>query len=67
MSGSNNRETEIKLAVAGAVAARRKLRAAGFRVTRRRVFEANTVFDTNALSLRKRQELLRLREAGGAV
>ena len=39
-------ETEIKLAVKDARSARRLLREAGFVVSRPRVFEANTVFDT---------------------
>ena len=50
-----------------AATARRLLRRAGFRVSRRRVFEANTVFDTPDLSLRASQQLLRVREAGGVV
>jgi len=45
--------------------ARRLLRAAGFRVFRRRVFEANMVFDTPRLTLRRNRTLLRVREAGG--
>lgn len=61
------RETEIKLPVADAATARRMLRRAGFRVSRRRVFEANTVFDTPELGLRASQRLLRVREAGGVV
>jgi adenylate cyclase class 2 len=60
-------ETEIKLAVPNVQTARRLLRAAGFRVFRRRVFESNTVFDTQALTLRKNRTLLRVREAGGRV
>jgi adenylate cyclase class 2 len=58
-------ETEIKLAVADPKTARRLLLAAGFRVSRPRVFEANTVFDTPELSHRQAATLLRLREAGG--
>jgi|SRR5271157_499655 len=61
------RETEIKLAAADAATARRLLRRAGFRVSRRRVFEANTLFDTLVLSLRVSRQLLRVREAGGVV
>jgi len=57
-------ETEIKLAVANVQAGRRMLRAAGFRVFRRRVFESNVVFDTTAMTLRKSRTLLRVREAG---
>ena len=60
-------ENEIKLAVRDAKAARRMLRAAGFRVFKRRVFEANTVFDTPGRKLRKSGTLLRVREAGGVV
>lgn len=57
-------ETEIKLSVESADAARRKLRAAGFRVHKGRVFEANTVFDTEDQKLRNARLLLRVREAG---
>jgi adenylate cyclase, class 2 len=58
------REVEIKLAVSGAAEARRMLRAAGFRVSKRRVFEKNTVFDTSSQTLRKSTRLLRVREIG---
>ena len=60
----NSREVEIKLAVSGAAEARRMLRAAGFRVSKRRVFERNTVFDTSSQTLRKSARLLRVRETG---
>jgi len=60
----NGREVEIKLAVSGAAEARHMLRAAGFRVSKRRVFEKNTVFDTSSQTLRKSARLLRVREAG---
>jgi adenylate cyclase, class 2 len=60
-------ETEIKLAVASSAAARRLLRRAGFRLARRQVFEANTVFDTSGGILRSSRKLLRVREAGGEV
>jgi adenylate cyclase class 2 len=60
-------ETEIKLSVPDIRTARRMLRAAGFRISRRRVFEANTIFDTPKLSLRRTRTLLRLREAGGVA
>jgi len=59
-------EIEIKLAAPGVAATRRLLRKAGFRVARRRVFEANTVFDTANRALRRRNLLLRLRETPGA-
>ena len=57
-------ETEIKLAVKDARSARRLLREAGFVVSRARVFEANTVFDTPQLILRNSSSLLRIRQAG---
>ena len=57
-------ETEIKLAVKDARSARRLLRQAGFVVSRPRVFEANTLFDTPQLSLRTSSRLLRIRQAG---
>ena len=60
-------ETEIKLTVADPKSARRLLLAAGFRVSRKRVFEANTVFDTPGQSLRQGASLLRVREAGGTA
>lgn len=60
----SGREIEIKLCMANADEGRRKLRAAGFCVVRRRVFEANTVYDTPASSLREQGKLLRLRSAG---
>jgi adenylate cyclase class 2 len=40
------------------------LRAAGFRVSKRRVFEANTLLDTARGALRRKGCLLRVREAG---
>jgi adenylate cyclase class 2 len=64
---SGARETEIKLPAADSRAARKLLQRAGFRVLRRRVFEANTVFDTPDLRLRASERLLRVREAGGVV
>ncbi len=63
----SSRETEIKLAVADARTARRLLRAAGFRVSKRRVFETNMVFDTPELGLRRAAALLRVRRAGGVA
>jgi adenylate cyclase class 2 len=60
----DGREVEIKLRVSGAAEARRMLRAAGFRVSKRRVFEKNTVFDTTSQTLRKSARLLRVREIG---
>jgi len=62
---SGPHEIEIKLAVKDARSARLLLRRAGFRVSRPRVFEANTVFDTPGHRLRKSSRLLRIRTAGG--
>jgi adenylate cyclase class 2 len=59
---SDGRETEIKLPIAGVNEARRLLRAAGFRVSKRRVFEDNCVYDTAASDLRQSASLLRLRQ-----
>ena len=61
------RETEIKLAVPDAKTARRMLRAAGFQVSRRRVFETNAVFDTPEMGLRRAAAVLRVRQAGGVA
>jgi adenylate cyclase class 2 len=57
-------ENEIKLAAPDVRTARRLLRAAGFAISRRRVFESNVVFDTPRLTLRRASALLRLRQAG---
>jgi len=64
MKATQPTETEIKLPAPGAAAARRLLRAAGFHIHRRRVFEDNTLFDTRGLALRKAGALLRIRQAG---
>ncbi|HVN05479.1 MAG TPA: CYTH domain-containing protein, partial [Bryobacteraceae bacterium] len=40
------------------------LRAAGFRVVKRRIFESNTLFDTKRGTLRRTGRLLRVRQAG---
>jgi adenylate cyclase class 2 len=60
----SSRETEIKLALPDAKSGRALLRGAGFRVTRRRVFEGNDVLDTPECALRKAGSLLRVRRAG---
>jgi len=60
-------ETEIKLAISDLRTARKLLRAAGFALSRRRVFESNVVFDTPTLRLRGASTLLRLRQAGGLI
>jgi adenylate cyclase class 2 len=61
---TSQQETEIKIAVPDVATARGLLRRAGFRVSRGRVFEANTIFDTNGRGLRASGCLLRVREAG---
>ena len=60
----SGRETEIKLALPDVKTGRALLRNAGFRATRRRVFERNDVFDAPECVLRKSGALLRVREAG---
>jgi adenylate cyclase class 2 len=57
-------ETEIKLAVPDAASARSILRKAGFRLVHRRVFEANVVYDSPGHQLRRKSQLIRIREAG---
>ena len=57
-------ETEIKLRLKDAADGTRRLTEAGFAIVKPRIFEANTVFDTPDLSLRSRNSLLRLRQAG---
>jgi adenylate cyclase, class 2 len=61
------REIEIKLPLSGAAEGRRLLRAAGFRVTRRRVFESNTLFDISGYVPGCAGCVLRIREAGRRV
>lgn len=61
---SNGREIEIKLPSANVNEARRRLRAAGFRVSKKRVFEKNILYDTAAAKLRHSAQLLRMREIG---
>jgi len=58
------REVEVKLPLSSARKGRVLLRAAGFRVSKRRVFEANTLFDTGRRMLRRSGSLLRVRWAG---
>jgi adenylate cyclase class 2 len=61
-----NREIEIKLRVPDAGRARRLLRAAGFRISKPRVFESNTLFDTPEQRLRQAGLMLRVRNVNGA-
>jgi adenylate cyclase, class 2 len=51
----------------GAVAARRLVRGAQFRLIQARTFESNIVLDTPGLRLRKSGTLLRVRETAGRV
>jgi adenylate cyclase class 2 len=60
-----NQEIEIKLALPDVATAGRLLRAAGFHIAKRRVFEANTVYDTDGRTLIDSRQLLRLREVRG--
>jgi adenylate cyclase, class 2 len=62
---SGNTETEIKLPIENSHAIEERLAACGFRVTKARVFESNTVFDDINGGLRSRGCLLRLREVAG--
>ncbi len=62
-SGSK-KEVEIKLRLTAAEEGRGRLRQAGFRLARRRVFERNVIFDTPGRTLRRRGLLLRLRTSG---
>ncbi len=64
MAAGANQETEIKLRVPDAAAARRLIGQAGFRVARRRVLETNVLFDNPARELRARRCLIRIRRAG---
>jgi adenylate cyclase, class 2 len=58
------REIEIKFRVANLRALAGKLRAAGFRKETPRTHEMNTLYDLPGAKLRKRKELLRLRQYG---
>jgi adenylate cyclase class 2 len=64
MPKHSSREIEIKLRLSSLAEGVRLLRAAGFRISKRRVFEANTLFDTVRQRLRRAGGLLRVREAG---
>jgi len=57
-------EIEIKLPLAGAAEGRKLLGGAGFRVSRRRVLESNTLFDTSQRLLGCEGCMLRIRQAG---
>jgi adenylate cyclase class 2 len=57
-------EIEIKFRVPNLRGLARQLRAAGFRLKTRRTHEMNTLYDLPGEVLRKRRELLRLRQYG---
>ena len=57
-------EVEIKFLIADPKQLTRRLRAAGFRISERRAHESNTLYDLPGQVLRKRGELLRLRQYG---
>jgi adenylate cyclase class 2 len=61
---TSNKEIEIKFCIDNLRALTRRLRAAGFRVVTRRTYEMNTLYDLPGQPLRKRGDLLRLREYG---
>lgn len=63
------RETEVKLRVSSAEAARERLRRAGARLVRDRYFETNVLFDDERGSLRAAGAVLRLRRTphGGVL
>lgn len=67
LMAADNRETEIKLAVASAAQALADLERRGFQITRPRVFEANVIYDTQDSNLRNRGSIVRLRQAGEQV
>lgn len=66
MKNRNQQEVEIKLRLSSVEEGKRLLRSAGFRVSKRRLFESNVVFDTPASELRAASQLLRLRQSGNA-
>ena len=61
---SSNKEVEIKFRVEDVRTLNQRLRQSGFRLVTRRTHEINTLYDRPGLPLRKRGELLRLREYG---
>ncbi len=60
----SNLEIEVKLRIDSVAATRRLLRQLGFSIVKPRVFEINTIFDTEACALRSGRKLLRMRQAG---
>ncbi|MBV8551709.1 MAG: class IV adenylate cyclase [Acidobacteriaceae bacterium] len=60
-------ETEVKVRLGRAADIVHVMKAAGFRVSVPRLFEANTLYDTPDQDLRRKSMLLRLREVGDKV
>jgi len=59
-------ETEVKIPLAASPSEfAERLRTAGFRISKPRLFESNTLYDTSEKALRARGVLLRLREVDG--
>lgn len=67
MSAETAVETEVKIRLGDPQDLHSRLIAAGFAITKPRVFEANTIYDDLDRSLRARGCLLRLREVAGRV
>ena len=63
--GTLHKENEIKVAVPDLPALEERLRSLGFQILHPRVFESNLTYDTPDAALRRRGELIRIREAGG--
>jgi len=61
---ARNQEVEIKFCIVGIRSLTRKLQAAKFRLLTRRTHEMNTLYDLPGYPLRRRGDLLRLREYG---
>lgn len=62
--GKSPKEVEIKFRIENLRALRERLKVAGFRLKTPRTHEMNTLYDLPGLPLRKRGELLRLRQYG---
>jgi adenylate cyclase, class 2 len=61
---ASNQEIEVKFRVADVRVLARKLQKAGFRIETPRTHEMNTLYDLPGERLRKRKQLLRLRQYG---
>lgn len=61
------RENEVKIAVRDPDALEERLRALGFTILHARTLESNLIYDTPEAELRRRGELIRIREAGGGT